>query len=48
MAKILRKCQENHEAQVPKFTFFTCQKSILVHSLQAPLQRSKLFFDNLR
>ena len=42
MAKILRKCSENDETQVPKFTFLTCEKSILAHSLQAPLQRSKL------
>ena len=47
MAKILRKCYENHEAQAPKLSFFTFEKSILAHSLQAPLQRSKLVFNNL-
>ena len=45
-AKLLRKCQENHKAQVLKFICFTGQKSILIHSLQASLQRLKLFFDN--
>ena len=39
MAKILRKCYENLEAQVPKFNIFTCEKVILAHSLQTPLQR---------
>ena len=46
-AKTLRKCYENHEAQIPIFTFSTCKKSILAHYMQAPLQSSKLFFDNL-
>ena len=46
MPEILRKCSENCEAQVRKFTFFTCQKSILTHSLRVLLLRSKLFFDD--
>ena len=39
--------KENHEVHVLLFTFCTLEKSILPHSFQAPLQRSKLFFDNL-
>ena len=46
MLKILRKCSENHEAQVRKFIFFTWLKSILTHSVHALFQRSKLFFDD--
>ena len=38
-AKIVRKCPENYKAHAPKFTFLTCQKSMLAYSLQAPLQR---------
>ena len=31
MVKVLRKPQENHEAQIPKFSVFIGQKSILRH-----------------